>query len=522
MNLTPDITLVPASQERIKLKVLVIGLDGATMDLIKPWASEGKLPTFQRLMSEGCYGDLESTRPAITIPAWNSLATGKNPGRIGCFSFIQKASGSYDFRVFPQTVEKEKDIWDILSDSGNKVFVLNAPNILSAYRINGHMVAGSLCTSDDRLTYPKELSEDLHNLNYEMDMTDPDIFGCLNDKEFSRRHKEITEKHCKVLFKFLDSNWDFGFFVFTELDRVQHQFWDKKDILLSHYQNIDSKLDQIINKIEQNGDKPNIFIVSDHGFGPNKRAFLVNEYLINKGLLDIKRIPTLEIIKALVSVLRKPIILKMLTPLFNLSFSRRLYRSVTRQTGRTPICWDRTKAFSYATWGTIYINLAGREPQGIVKEEDYEKLRSEIIDGLEKISVRAYRREELYHGKYLNLAPDIILDTDDYVNSITAKVGYGSEFVEWQGGSHRINGTFIARGPDIKEKSEIDAKICDVTPTILHMFDMPVPKDMDGRVLKEIFSVDSLLMKRKIQYKQVDERERIRSGIRILKSKVKI
>lgn len=499
------------------MKVLVIGLDGATLDLIKPWACEGKLPMFQKLMSESCYGNLESSRPPITIPAWNCLATGKNPGRIGCFSFIQKASGSYDFRVYSQTVEKEEDIWDILSDTESKVFILNAPNILSAYRINGHMVAGSLCTNEDRLTYPKGLGEELRNLNYEMDMTDPDIFGSLNDKEFSRRHKEITEKHCKVLFKFLDKPWDFGFFVFTELDRVQHQFWDKKDILLSHYKNIDNKLTHIINKIEADGEKPNIFIVSDHGFGPNKKAFLVNEFLINRGLLELKRTPILDIIRNLVSILRKPVILKMLSPLLTISFIRPLYRSVTRQTGRTPIRWDRTKAFSYATWGTIYINSAGKEPEGIVKEEDYEKLRSDIIDGLKKISVKAYRREELYHGKYLNLAPDIILDTDDYVNSITSKVGYGSEFVEWHGGSHRINGTFIARGPDIKENVEINANICDVAPTILHMFGMPIPKDMDGRVLKEIFKDDSPIAKEQIEYKKADEKEKITKQLKTLK-----
>lgn len=504
------------------MKVLVIGLDGATMDLIKPWADEGKLPMFQKLISESCYGNLESSRPPITIPAWNCLATGKNPGKIGCFSFIQKASASYDFRIYSQTVEKEEDIWDILSDNGSKVFILNAPNILSAYKINGHMVAGSLCTNEDRLAYPKALGEELRNLNYEMDMTDPDIFGSLSDKEFSRRHKEITEKHCKVLFKFLDKPWDFGFFVFTELDRVQHQFWDKKDILLSHYQNIDNKLRQILDKIEAGGDEPNILIVSDHGFGPNKKAFLVNEYLVNNGYLELKKIPALDIIKRFVSILRKPVILKMLAPILAISFVKPLYRSVTRQTGRTPICWDRTKAFSYATWGTIYINLVGREPEGIVTEEDYEKLRSEIIDGLSKISVKAYRREELYSGKYLSLAPDIILDTDDNINSITSKVGYGSEFVEWYGGSHRLNGTFIAKGPDIKEDVETDAKIIDVAPTILHMFNTPIPKDMDGRVLKEIFKDNSPIAKEQIKYKNTGEKEKILKELTMLKRLRKI
>lgn len=137
------------------MKVLIIGLDGATLDLIRPWARDGKLPTFEKLMRGGSYGNLESVTPTITIPAWNCLATGKNPGKIGCFSFVQKAPKSYDFRMYSSLAEKEKDIWDILSDYRYNVFVLNAPNILNAYKINGLMVAGCLCTSEERLTYPR-------------------------------------------------------------------------------------------------------------------------------------------------------------------------------------------------------------------------------------------------------------------------------------------------------------------------------------------------------------------------------
>lgn len=504
------------------MKVLVIGLDGATLDLIKPWAREGKLPTFEKLMSEGSYGNLESTKPAITIPAWNCLATGKNPGKIGCFSFIQKTYGNYDFRIYSSMVEKERDIWDILSDYGKKIFVLNAPNVLNAYKIKGSMVAGCLCTSEERLTYPRSLREELYDMDYELDMTDPNIFAFLNDDDFSKRHEEITEKHRNVVFHFLEESWDFGFFVFTELDRIQHKFWDQKEILLRHYQNTDRILKNILDKIEQEDDDTNVLIVSDHGFGPNKKIFLVNEWLIRRGFLEVRRIPTLDIIKALVSILRKPIIVKMLTPLLNFSLSKRLYRGITQRTGKTPIEWDKTKAFSYATWGTIYINLRGREPQGIVEEEEYEKLRSEIIEGLREISVKAYRREELYHGKYLKLAPDIVIRTDDHVNSVSAKVGYGKEFLEWNDGSHRINGTFIARGPSIKENFEMEASICDVAPTILHMFGMPIPRDMDGKVLKEIFKDDSLIARREIKYKEVNEKERIREGIRELKRLGKI
>jgi predicted AlkP superfamily phosphohydrolase/phosphomutase len=163
-----------------------------------------------------------------------------------------------------------------------------------------------------------------------------------------------------------------------------------------------------------------------------------------------------------------------------------------------------------------------REPKGIVKKEEYESLRNEIIEELRQISVKAYRREELYYGDYLELAPDIILQTDDYVSSISAKVGYGKEFLEdfYFGGSHRINGIFIAWGSDIKENLEVNARIYDIAPTILHIFGIPIPKDMDGRVLKEIYKGDLAL--RKINYCELDERNRIKEKIRELECLGKI
>ena len=114
----------------------------------------------------------------------------------------------------------------------------------------------------------------------------------------------------------------------------------------------------------------------------------------------------------------------------------------------------------------------------------------------------------------MKLAPDIILQTDDYINSINGKVGYGREFIEDYGGAHRINGTFIAWGPGIKKNFEINAKIYDIAPTILHIFGIPIPKDMDGRVLKEIFEGE--LAMREVKYQEM-EREKIRRRIRKLK-----
>jgi len=498
------------------MRILVIGLDGASMDLIKLWAHEGKLPTFAKLMREGSYGNLESVIPTFTIPAWNCMTTGKNPGKIGCFSFLQKAPGSYDFRVYSSLVKKEKNIWDILSNYGKKVFVFNAPNVLRAYKINGYMVAGWLCISEEKLTYPKSLREEIYNLNYKRDVWAIEKI-LIDDREFSRRHMEITEKHYNILLHFLKRDWDFGFVVFTELDRVSHRFsWDTKNSLLRHYQNMDRKLKQLLDKLDSENNETTIMIVSDHGFGPNKRIFLINEWLKKKGFLEVERMPAIKLANSLMLILRRPNILKILRLLAKFLPLIPLYQSVYPRTGRLPILWDKTKAFAYSTWGAIYINLRGREPQGIVKEEEYEKLRSEIIEELREISVKAYRREELYHGEYQELAPDIIVQIDDNVNFISAKVGYGKEFLEGFDGNHRRNnGTFIAWGPDIRGNFEINAKIYDIAPTILHMFGIPIPRDMDGRVLKEIFKGE--LAMREIKYQEIDERERIKKKIRELK-----
>jgi predicted AlkP superfamily phosphohydrolase/phosphomutase len=502
-------------------KVLVIGLDGANLDLIKLWSREGKLPAFKKLLQGGSYGYLESVSPTLTIPAWNCLASGKNSGKIGCFSFVQKAHRSYDFRLYSSLVKKETCIWDSLSDCGKENFVLNAPNVQSAYKINGYIVAGCLCTSEEKLTYPRSLLKELQNLKYEKDIDDPNILLTLNDSDLSKKYKEITEKQCKVLFHFIEKDWDFGFFVLNELDRIQHRFWNQKNLLLSHYQNIDRKLNEILIKLERKDEKINIIIVSDHGFTFNNKSFFVNEWLAKQGYLKLKRAKAHKFLQTLILIVRKPFIIKILRSMSIIPPLKYLYLRLYLHSGKISILWDKTKAFSYATWGTIYLNVRGREPQGIVKEEEYEQVRSKIIEELKEISVKAFRREEIYEGEYLELAPDIVIQIDNNVNSISGKVGYGKIFLKgFNGVHHRTNGTFIAWGPNIRKNFEMNAKLYDVTPTILHMFGVPIPKDMDGRVLKEIFKGE--LAMREIRYEDFEENKKIIKRIKELKYSGKI
>ncbi|MDF2957307.1 MAG: putative phosphohydrolase or phosphomutase [Candidatus Alkanophagales archaeon MCA70_species_1] len=492
------------------MRVLMVGLDGACMDLIRRWASEGELPAFRELLEEGTHGRLESVVPTQTIPAWNCLATGKNPGKIGCFGFLQKAYGSYEFRLSAAMTRRERDIWDILSEHGKRVLVLNAPNVLYAYEVNGRMVAGPLYVSGDVLTYPSEFAETLRRLGYEWDISDLRTLLTLSDRELSRRLSEITRRQFGAFLRMLDDGWDFGFIVLSELDRAQHRFWGDEPLVLRHYQNVDRCLHRLLRRLDSD---TALLIVSDHGFGSNERVFLVNEWLKRRGLLTPRREPLLT---RVIAPFREP-----LSKLYSLPPLRQVWIKLSLRTAGTQINWERTKAFSYGTWGPIYINLRGREPQGVVEASEYERLRDEIIEGLRELSVTAYRREELYSGEYLHLAPDIVVQTDDYVHGISSRIGYNKDFIRDSGGNHRKdNGTFIAWGPDIKRGFGIRARarIYDVAPTILHMFGLPLPADMDGRVLREIFEGE--LATRGIKYERI--RESVRERVKRLKKMKKL
>jgi len=522
------------SGKESETKVLVIGLDGATWDLIIPWIREGKLPTFKKLMDNGVYGTLKSTIPPWTVPAWNCMLTGKNPGRLGVFSFItQREPGSYEFRpYFFINKPKKNTIVDILSKYGKTVCSINIPTTHYAYEINGCMVAGWLYHPSKPLTYPKELKSELDDITngYEIDVEKSRfIHGegthIENTEKFLRDLYRITEKRAKATEYLLDKyNWDFFFVVFTGTDRIQHELWENKKEIKRYYQYIDKIIAKLLNKI---GNDVILILVSDHGFGPNSRVFNINEWLIEKELLKLKN---LNIKTKMRRILGKLHLWNLGKYIFPASFRGHIGGKMqTINFEEANIDWNRTKAYTLPLGvGEIFINLKGREPDGIIEPgEEYEELRDWIIKELKKLSVfdekesiKVFKREEIYFGEYVNCAPDLIIQVNNNICGINTRIGYGSIFSDGKGGNHRINGIFLAYGPDIKKGWKIkDAEIVDIAPTILHIMRVPIPKDMDGRVLKEIFKENSELAKRRIIYQEtVDERDRIRKSIKELKA----
>jgi len=531
------------------MRVLVIGLDGATFDVIRPLVHNGKLPTIERLMKNGVYGDLISTIPPVTSPAWPSFMTGKNPGKHGVFDFVGRGRG-YSRVIKTARDIKAKTLWRFLSDAGKTCIVVNVPVTYPPEKIKGCMVTGMLTPPGACYVYPPEIYRELEKMGYRR--MRKRIEECSSSEELSQLLIEIASKRTKAALYLMDkfSNWDFCMVVFRCTDIIQHIFWQQRDIVFDIYQRVDGFIKDLVDKA---GDGTNVILMSDHGFGPVYKFFHVNYFLRRLGLLEytggsssgdyltIKRYgrPKTVLWKIMLKIgVTKERVYNVAKKANMLPLLQKISRKIRIQLPKTKriIDWKRTKAFFSSSIGpsaAIEINLEGREPEGIVKKEEYHELRERLIRELFKVKdpengqnivQDVFRREDIYHGPYVMEAPDVIFLTRNFEYEATDRI-YGdnlvSEPVRKGRGTHRMNGIFIAHGPDIKDTGEdIErARIIDLTPTILHMFGLDIPEDMDGKVLTSIFKPGSLVAKRPVKYRKITEKERIKERIERISKK---
>ncbi len=524
-------------RSRAKRRVLVIGLDGATFDLIGPWIEEGKMPTLQRLMKGGASGVLTTTLPPISSSAWVSFATGKNPGKHGLVDFVHPRKDSYQISIVSPQQRASKAIWNLLSDVGRKVGIVGMPVTYPPEEVNGYMISDFLTPSaSDDYTYPLSLKAEL----------DEAIggFPLLPDERYRSTkfvHKFIADMVADVerrlqgaLYLLENKEWDFFFLLFWSSDMLQHETWRLLDrthpqhdaqaaerymgLVVDFHQRLDEAVGRILEKV---GPDDLVVIMSDHGFGPVHSFFLVNNWLREMGLLKLKRRALTRLKYALFKLGLTPLGAFRLAKALRLGFLRRRFRFQrgSRLMKRlflsfADVDWPRTKAFAVGSFGQIYVNLKGKRPQGIVEPgKEYEDLREEIAALAEEIRdprtgervvERVYRREELYSGPLLEKAPDLVLQSRNWEYMAFGHADFGArhviEPIFGMSGHHRPEGIVILAGGDIKGSVKLEgANIVDLAPTILYAMGVPIPSDMDGRVLTEAFSPD-FLSKVKIQY----------------------
>ena len=531
-----------------KEKVVVIGLDGVSLELVKKWAGEGRLPVLNRLMKEGVYGRLLSVPDHSSPAAWTSFSTGRNSAKHGIYNFLDLIPHTFRMHFLNSTHRDGETIWSLLNKRGKKTGICNIPMSYPADKVDGFMITGwnAPTIQSPGFTHPPELIEELlekfgdyplfPSVKKYIAQNRPDLAV-----EELHRHFDITAAATMHLMK--TRRWDFFTSVIVTTDQAQHYFWhymdpdhpehdpDLKERWGKVIPDIYGKCDKFIGEVLETLDEDTtVIIMSDHGNCPNHRGVSFMPGLLKAlGLLHEKS-------SSPASLLKNPlqaaghyagIMLKNIYQLINRRLSIKLrgklsamfpsLRNKVESTWRySAYDWSRTKAYFHFQ---PRINLKGREPNGIVSPgREYEEVRDYIINKLyecrdiktgQKVVEKVFKREEVYKGKYIESAPDMVIWWKEgvVISGLTCKGDDGADITvdeiyetDLRTGNHTPFGIFIAKGKNIKSGLEIkNAEIIDLAPTILHLMGSPIPKDMDGKVLEEIFT-DEFLKSNHINY----------------------
>jgi len=508
-------------------KVVVIGLDGATWDLLKPWADNGELPALKKLMENGVWGTLESTIPPVTGPAWTSFSTGKNPGKHGIFDFVKIENNS--LRLHQSKDIGGETIHEILSKGGLRSIVIGLPLSFppSSY-FKGIMISDFLYAGKEII--PKSKTEYIENYR-----VFPNI--ALRGADLIEDMLETARSQIEVAKQlFVSENWDFYFFYFFAIDGVGHNFW--RDIrenttIGQKAKEIFHIADEFLSWVSDKIDKETtLFLISDHGFADCPFSINLNNVLKEKDVLRTKikktseapifgkhLIDTFGIQKHWAISLREYILKIASNPLIE-SISKRIFKANFIVVRDTVIDLDNSKAF-VATSESMSIHIRETE------RKKYEEIIKDIVETLRKLEYRGQMvfkevliKDEVYSGPFIESAPDILLIPNGF--HISSSLGNEIYSAFDTGGWHDLRGIFLAYGYNIKTSSEEQKKlkIYDIMPTILYIFGLPIPRDMDGRVLKVIFDEQSGLAKAEIMYyetQHIDEKWRLKEKIEKLR-----
>ena len=508
--------------KRVSMKLLILGLDGATFDLIRPWANAGKLPNLARLMQGGVQTDLLSTLPPVTSPAWPSFMTGCNPGKHGVFDFIQPSGASYS--LVNSTRIKKPTLWQILSSLGYRVGVLNVPVTYPPQPINGFMITGILSPKQGTISYPQDFISRYQPLLGPYRISPNIQYKPGNEAAYIADIYDLIHAHGKWAVHLMKHEpVDVLMVHFIALDIMMHALWklmdsshprhessNYQDAIQGGYQLVDSYVGQLLDLLPEDA---HVITMSDHGFGPLHRIVNLNNFLMAKGFLKLNRSPITRL-KALAFKLGiSPAVIYRLVEKIGLqNMATKVSKNTRNQMlgkflNYNNVDWSQTVAYSMGHVGQIYLNVAGREPNGIVTQASYKRTRQDIVDALQalvdengrSLITKIILREETYHGPYTEKGPDIHLILDDY--NIIAYPLFATngkiitEQIRGDSGCHRREGVIIAHGPQFKQNAQlpISADIIDIAPTIFALLGEAVPEHMDGAVLVDFFKTQPKL-----------------------------
>jgi len=494
-------------------EVIVLGLDGATWDVLDPMIEAGRLPALDSLRSEGRAGTLESVFPPITAPAWLSMATGQNPGKTGVFYFLNRDDpDSFEFESLGSGEFRGRSFWDVLSARGYDVGVFNYPMLYPPGDLagDGFVVSGLGSPEDGTITSPRSLKSELDEVTGGYRVKVPYADPKYRDRPGKLKSDllEIVDERGRAIEYLLEEKRPDVFFgVISATDWAQHYFWRYHDESHPEYDPDDAddygdaigriweQVDEVVGRIADvaDGEDATLLLVSDHGFGPVERTFNSNAWLESEGF----RVPTRQSPIGKLRTKYFPYLRRVGEPIVTaVPQLNDLVKSVGKSVRASPgeaVDWEESVAFApeqNLTCGMIY--MLSDDPAD--REALVESLSAlEDAEG-ERIEVEAYSPDDLYEGPKVEIAPDVLFTVEEFACAVDPRYTTGDElFCEGppsgaRSGGHRMEGIYCARGPGIAGGGGVDASLLDVAPTILYALDEPIPTVMDGAVLKAAFT----------------------------------
>lgn len=458
-------------------KVVVVGLDGFNPDLVLQWADE--LPVLKKMMDHGVWGFIESTVPPITPQAWNCALSGKNPGRYGFWDFTYRSDYSYgEPNLVSSKSVRTETLYHIMPRNGRRIAVINVPVTYPPIQIpGGYCISCFLTPSiDHQFTYPEELKEEIRPIigDYIIDASEAGVnYRCMDkDRVLQRIYDMDKQRFALIKYFYADKKCDYVFGVIMGTDRMPHLFYRYFDpvhiryepdpqyinALKDHYRFCDGEIGEILKLLDRD---TNLIVHSDHSVQRLDGRINLNEWLLEQGYLKLRSYP------------RQP------TPL-----------------RACDIDWANTRAWATGYTGQIYLNVKGREAQGVIDPEEYEEVLDELANKIKAITAEdgrclktdTFRRKDIHKGEYARFGPDLFIYFDECRWNISEMIGYGlgkvysyDTALGADDGAHGRYGFFAAAGPQVPATGRVDGlTLLNVAPTVLTLMGIEVPPDMEG------------------------------------------
>lgn len=469
-------------------EILSLGLDGAAWHKLDRMMDEGKLPNLERMVEDGTRAPLETVLPPVTCPAWRCSTSGKDPGQVGVFWWLNldRSTG----RITSPTADSfdTADVWDYLSEEDRRCAVLNVPMTYPPSPLDGIMVSGfgapfEIDLDADAMTYPPELQDRLEE-EYDWKVGIDDV----NDPGGVEEALDLIRSRFELLLDTLEEDeFDYVHLTVFYINVLQHHFGDGPETERGW-----KLIDEYLGKLPDDLTK---VVYSDHGHSHIERTFVINKYLIDNGYLSIESQTGDEVTGGIYTLLKRV----GLQPRTVAALARRvlpesLYERIVQSGYPIPtfelanrVNWEESDAVALSQ-GPIYIN---RDRLG----DDYERFRDDLKAELESVSIEGESpfdaveyAEDVYSGDHLDDAPDLMLvaaDEWEVYGGVTPSV-VERQATSWTSGNHPI-GMLLVHGADVTAGELRTRSILDVAPTVLRYLDAPVPTDMNGEAFEAPF-----------------------------------